>query len=478
MRNTQKLFSHTILDKYNMFEGISANYPREFFYQISKLQGSMSKQVIKVTADRATAIAPSNIVNYRLPIGALLNLDSLNLYFKVDMKVEKVLPARYASTFIKRLSLQINNVSVQIIQDYNFIYNIYNDHNNKAYSKGIGGDWVDNSILWTHTPPTTATESSIDGANAFLAANGIQTGMKFCINNFIGLLGSASTKILPTDRCGEVVVSIEFAPAADVLGGVESVTPTASATYEITDTFLTCEALSFSDDTYYNSIGDKDLKIGFNDYVYTSFAESTKKTGINVTTYISAGSIDHICATARRPQVTIPDKMIATKVIGGAGTTAMNLANYLSDPVAAEGDGDGFYSTVNMQRNLAHMTSSQFSINNKALNWGAFDQTEAFQNNLLALGYENVDISANGLNPSIVSLFHYYKYYAAIFQSLELIDKDGFYISGLSSSGSSCAINWVCKFDGATNVVKIIPVIIAKLSRILHIKSGRIISVE
>ena len=63
-------------------------------------------------------------------------------------------------------------------------------------------------------------------------------------------------------------------------------------------------------------------------------------------------------------------------------------------------------------------------------------------------------------------------------QSLELIDKDSFYISGLSSSGSSCAINWKCTFEGTSNTVKVIPVIITKLSRILHIKAGRSIFVE
>jgi hypothetical protein len=199
-----------------MFEGISANYPREFFYNLSKLQGSMSKQIIKVSADRTTGISPGNIVNMRLPIGALLNLDSINVYYKVDILTEKTLPARYSNTFIKRLSIQMNNVSVQIIQDYNFIYNVYNDLNNKSVTKGIGGDWVDNSILWAQAIPTTTTDTAITAANSLLNANALQTNLAFCINNFIGFLGSASTKIIPTDRCGEVVISIEFAPAADV----------------------------------------------------------------------------------------------------------------------------------------------------------------------------------------------------------------------------------------------------------------------
>lgn len=461
-----------------MFDGISANYPREFFYNLSKLQGSMSKQIIKVSADRTSGINPSNIVNFRLPIGALINLDSLNIYFTADMLTEKCLPARYANTFIKRLSLQMNNVSVQIIQDYNFIYNLYNDLNNKSATKGIAGDWVDNSVIYSQAVPTDANETAITAVNSLRNATALQTGLVFCINNFIGFLGSASTKVLPTDRCGECVISIEFSSTADVLGAYEGVTATSSASYSIKDPYLSCEALSFSDDTYYNSIGDKDLRIGFNDYVYTSFASVAKKSKINVNTYISAGSIDHIVATARFPTATIPTKMYANKVLAGTGATAISFANHLSNPVDNTGEGDAFYSTKNMIRNLSHLKSSQFSINNKALNWGAFNQTEVFQNNLLALGYENVDISANGMNPAILSLQHFYKYYACHIQSLELIDKDSFYISGLSSSGSSCAINWTCEFSGSANDVIVVPVIIAKLSRVLNIGKGRAIYIE
>ncbi len=197
-------------------------------------------------------------------------------------------------------------------------------------------------------------------------------------DNFIGLLGSASTKIWSTDRTGEIVISLEMASASDVLGGVEGITPTASATYEINSLYLTCEALSFSDDTYYSSIGDKDLRIAFNDYIYTSFAETTKKTGINCTTYISAGSIAHLVGTCRLPPEGIPKKMVAVNM-SGVGTTAINRAKYLSDPVANEGEGDAFFSTVNLQRNMAHIESSQFSINNKQHNYGSFNKYEVFQ---------------------------------------------------------------------------------------------------
>lgn len=472
-----------------MFEDIPASqYPVEFSYQLSKLSGALSKQVIKVSADRSTGLAPHQIVNYRLPIGALLNLDSLAIWFKVDMKNEKVLPARYAQSFIKRLSIQMNNTSVQIIQDYNFVYSFYADHNNKALTKGHAGDWTDNSTIFSQANPTSAVETPITAVNSLANANAIQTGLKLCINNFVGFLSSSSTRILPSDKTGEVVISIELAPTWEVLGGAENITPTASATYEITETYLTCEALSFSDDSYYNAINQKDdLKFGFSDYVVSTFASTTKKTGVNVTTYLSAGSIDHIVGTCRNPPKSIPEKMVAYGTLGTNGT-AINIYKYLSDPVAYAGndsatatdnvEGDGFYSTKGLQRQMANINSSQFSINNKALNYGAFDAKEIFFNNLCALGYENVNASADGLNPAIISLLHYFKYYGGCIQSLELIDKSSFFISGLSSSGSSCAVNWVAKFDGTANEVPIIPVIIAKLSRVLHVKQGRMISVE
>jgi hypothetical protein len=63
-------------------------------------------------------------------------------------------------------------------------------------------------------------------------------------------------------------------------------------------------------------------------------------------------------------------------------------------------------------------------------------------------------------------------------QSLELIDKDQFYISGLSSAGSSCAVNWAATFSGASNTLSVTPVIVAKMSKVLHIKPGRQIMVE
>jgi len=371
------------------------------------------------------------------------------------------------------------------------LYNIYADCTNKDYTKGVGGEFLDNSIIWTEAVGAS-DQTAITGASALLASTTKQTSMQFCINNWIGVLGSASTRIWYTASMGEIVLSVEWAPNFEVLGGTaesSSTTYTAADTYSVSDIYLQTEALSFSDDMYYNSVMDKDLKIGFNDYVVTRFAQVQKKNSINVSTYISAGSIDHVLGTAVLPQ-SVPKPMVAYGSLGtGAGEA--NVANrfkYLSDPVTYDSNasstaseniyGDGFYSTLAMQRCLQHLETSQFSINNKALNYSPLNKYEVFQNNLNALGYEGVDASANGMHSGVVSLLHFYKYYGFCMQSLELIDKDQFYISGLSSAGSSCAINWVATFSGASNTLAVVPVIVAKLSKVLHVGKGREISVE
>jgi len=130
-----------------------------------------------------------------------------------------------------------------------------------------------------------------------------------------------------------------------------------------------------------------------------------------------------------------------------------------------------------MVRDLQAIETGQFSINNKQLNYAPLNPYEIFQNNLCCLGYEGVDASKNGLIDTCLSIYHYFKYYGAQFQSLSLIDKDTFNISGLSSAGSSCSINWSVKFNSSATY-QITPVIIAKLSKVLHVRSGRNISVE
>lgn len=468
-----------------MYDSVPATLPRQFFYNLNKLNGSLSKNILKVAADRPDGNQPGNIVNFRLPIGALLNLESLAIWWKATMTgTNPAHPARYSSSFIKRMSISINNVVIQTTEDYSLLYSLMADHQNKHRTKAIGGDFDDNSVIFTEADPTGTTQTAVTATNALLASTSNQTDVQMKVNNFLGFLGSSTTPIIPTDRMGEVVISISLAQPYECLGGSAeaSATTYANNSYQLDNMYLTCETLSFSDDSYYNSINSKDLMFGFNDYILTKFAPTTKTSGINSTTYISANSIDWVAGTAVVAQ-SQPKTMVAYGGgSDGAAGNVINMFKYLSDPVAyinnnTGNSGDGFYSVEALKRDLQGLESSSFSINNKQLNYAPLNPYEVYQNNLCALGYEGVDSSANGFHPSITSLPIYFKYYAACWQSLQLIDKDQFNISGLSSAGSSCSINWSAKFRGNASY-EITPVIIAKLSKILHVRAGRSISVE
>lgn len=470
-----------------MYEQIPATLPQEFFYNLSKLQGSMSKNILKVTADRTTATA-GNITQFRLPIGSLIDLRSLSVWWKTKLTgTNPTIPARYSSSFIKRISISANNVVIQQIEDYNLLYNLMADHTNKSHTKGLAGEFLDNTIIYgDSTLASTDTKSqALTAVNAMLASTANQTAIPMHVNNFLGVLGSTSTPIWPTDRFGEIIISIQWDQPYAMLGGTaEAASTTYSGNaYELSDLYLSVEALSFSDDSYYTSIGNKDLMYGFNDYIVTRFAECTKTQGINVTTYLNANSLDWVACTAVVNQ-TQPTTMVGYGGNGdGTSANVINVYKYLSDPVAyvnnngsSPESGDGFYSTAYMVRDLQGLESCQFSINNKALNYAPLNKYEVFQNNLCTLGYEGIDASKNGLIDTCVSIFHYFKYYGMCMQSLELIDKDQYYISGLSSAGSSCAVNCAIKFTGGAYTI--VPIMIAKMSKVLHVKAGRMISVE
>ena len=118
----------------SMYSEFPASYPSKFMLSVKKLAGGMNRQTIKVLPDRTTC-EPNGIMTFRMPLGAIVDLESLMWYFKVtDSGTSPLTCGRNASNFIKRLSVNINNVSTMIINDYNLVHNIYSDFHNKDKS--------------------------------------------------------------------------------------------------------------------------------------------------------------------------------------------------------------------------------------------------------------------------------------------------------------------------------------------------------
>lgn len=478
-----------------VYENISSDLPRQFFFNLKRLKGQVSKQLIKITPDRQIA-SPNDITTFRFPIGSILNMNSLALHFKGSTSGSNptIFP-KYTSTLIKRLSVSFNNVSVQIINDYNIVYNLYADLNSGNMTTRYG-EKFDSTTDFVNTTLSSAvtTAQPIVGKNLLLATQGAITNERMVINHFLGILSGGSTPIFNTDIFGEIVVSVQWSDQGVLCGTAEAaaITYTSGDTYSLSDIYMSVESLSFTSDEYFAALNEVDTKmIGFIDYNTVRFPRVSKAAGIDITTYISASSLDAVVGTALPADAltAIPKTMVGHGT-GSVGTSAViNIYEYLSNPVSyvhnhttvtqlngVANYGDGYYSTLNMIRDLQYITSSVFYINNRMIGYSPLDPLEIHQNNLYALNYENLDMSNNGYTPSAVSLTHFYKYFGCCIQDLSLLNPSVFYLSGINSAGSSVSINWKATFNQFANI-DCFPLLVVKCSRVLNVSPGRQIQV-
>ena len=96
---------------------IPTGYPKSLSYNIKALSGGFSRVNSKITPDRQTSIAPSDIVTWKLPSNCLIDLRTLAMFGKITCSATTgtaQLP-RYTSSLIERMSIVINGVTVDII---------------------------------------------------------------------------------------------------------------------------------------------------------------------------------------------------------------------------------------------------------------------------------------------------------------------------------------------------------------------------
>ena len=123
------------------------------------------------------------------------------------------------------------------------------------------------------------------------------------------------------------------------------------------------------------------------------------------------------------------------------------------------------------------LLTSQYSINSVNIDPYPLPPSEIWNQNLIALGMNNLDMGNSGVHASCLSLWHFLKYYFCHIVSLENLSGDGqFWRSGLSGNGSTININYSATFNsGCTESVQ--PVIFCRSTKVLSIKAGHIITV-
>jgi hypothetical protein len=154
------------------------------------------------------------------------------------------------------------------------------------------------------------------------------------------------------------------------------------------------------------------------------------------------------------------------------GSSVAPIVGYINQTVTGYNDytsGDLFNQSVAYRRNLLGLVTSSVEINNVPITPIPLKPAEVFNETLISLGNANLDMSA-GIHEGCFSLSQFLKYYGTHIVSLENIQSDAFYKSGLDGKSSALNINWKPSFAG--NAETIIPVIYCKTTRMLIVNEG------
>jgi len=462
------------------------------------MQGGMSRIGVKLTPDRTTGIVPNDVITYKLPNSSLCDLRTFNFFYQFSTSgtTGTFLHPRYASSLIERISIIINGQTIDITPGYSMLYNTLMDLEGSSFdqfSKRNVCEFFDPSLKFSVTDPSSSSTADVAIAGANWTASGTSAPSKIdgAVTHWLGFLGSCNPQVIDTSDLGDVYIQIQFSTSYVLPATIASTAQTlAGASFTLDTLYATCDVISFGDDSeYYNLKASKltssGLNIGFYSYLNSRFAAVAKSSGISVNWNISANSLDQIICTMQKKDGTSTWKPMIAYGSNDVGSTVYNMSQIIADPIGKVNNtgstrtdvlGDAFMNSYFFIRAAQGIKESRISINNRPLNYGYLTPKEVFIQTLTALGYNHIDLGTNGLNVGILSLQHFVKYYFAHIIDLTIQDSQDFYIAGLNSLGSTLTVTWDANFT--TNYAQeVVPIMYARLTKVLYVQDGRNISV-
>jgi len=488
-----------------------ATFPKNLAYNIKTLAG-FSKTCVKLTPDR-TAVKHGESFRCKLPPNTIIDLRTLCLYAKGTAERTSGNPVHFprnTSSLIKAISWFSNGTLIERISDYNILYN-------KIYDLECGVEQVSKRYLEI-ADPSVAFSVATDHTNATpvintLAATPSDTNRKLCVSNWLGFISSASCPCIDTNDFGVMEIEIELANESVLWAGANSTAGAAvntiGASWKLDDVHFTISKIVFNDPLYYNAKAAKllssGLQIAYQTYI-SSKGSVVTKSSVSVNATINTTSLDQLicCYAPAVPSIqplrlfganNADDSLTFSQVLSGyngltnnittasaaagsgAGTAAklQRIAGQTSADEHNNSAGDAFNQSYFFKSDATGLGTSSIEINNTPLAPQPLEDYEVFNETLIALGNNNLDMSA-GVHQGMRSLSDFLKYYFAHIVSLENISKnDDFYKSGLD--GKSAALNIVWKQHYPTTGGNVVPYIFAKCTRILQINEGNQVSV-
>lgn len=192
-------------------------FPRNLAYSLKKMDSSFSKQKIKILPDKQT-VGPSDIMRFRIPGNGIYDFRSLSMFMTASTSGNTTVFLhfpRYTSSLIQNLSVTANNTSISSINEYGYLYSKLMDIEGADFSQSSKRctELYDPSVKYTSgaEPENVLTCTKL----ADTTNNPVNdTGLKLCITNWLGFLGSMSTTCVDLSNIGDIFISIQTAPAS------------------------------------------------------------------------------------------------------------------------------------------------------------------------------------------------------------------------------------------------------------------------
>lgn len=368
-------------------------YPRNLSYVVKKLSG-YSRNNFKLMTLNQNQCVNGSIISVDLPNNALVDLSTLSMFFQGSTTTTAGFAAfpRNIECILERCELEING---QIInggcQAYNQLWEIITDTT-------FGNDVRNRRSILQNGGDVVAPLANV-------------TNLQFCIQNWLGFIGSVSPGILNTGILGNVRLRLTFSNPGVLVGS-----PTCTgAAFQLSNMFFTVDTIDIADGMFHQ-IQDQALASGmiyempFNNYF--SFSSTG---GISQTTKfsLSTQSLNRVWATF------LPG---AQYKIAQVGSTAAATVGAFTDPVTKTssyfsriggGASPGTTITYGDGTNYTPMnyilTGYQFSVNNVFFpNWSpSAEMSYAMMLNSYGLSQDTLGGGYPGLNtlPNWLSSF-------------------------------------------------------------------------
>lgn len=464
-----------------------AGYPKNLAYNLKVLNGSIIKNRISVSSDK-TSYAPNERCQFNLPMGRMIDNRSICLTAKCTAAAGNHFPRGGLNSLIENLQISINSRIIQSTQAYNFIWNTLADVSG-YYSQ----EQASKRIYENFDPSVDYDNTSVDGsavptiANACITVAGTDE-YYFCVNNWLGWFSSSAPSVNLNDL-GTLQLVLTWAPNTCMwIGAGAAGTGVAVGNYTIADVNLSMDTITFTNSMYQDLVKSQldgnGLNIAYNDYLISTGNTATKSATATIThtAQFSTNSLDLVMATFRPSNFNTATTLLlgtatATDLVTTAVGSTLTLQALLAAPITAANNHGGFNQSRYFQRAGGAIKTSSWYINSQPFTINS-SPVQIFNSTLQALDYANLDIASGGLHVGANQPVFYNKNYFVDCLSLENLSGDNNnWVSGISANGGVLSVVYNATFSGASVESSVIPYIIARVTKVMNVKTGRNIDI-